>query len=997
MAEILVEFVPDFSKLETGVDQLVSSNTISKEMAALFTDAGKTIDQFGAKFAKLGEPAQKALKPAIDAAKKSIADLSTSGIKDLGELKKRVDGISKSFIDGFGEGVEQALKEAGVSMKQLNDEVTKNVNTDKSLKAELRQINEELAKMKLNGQGNSQQYAELSKKAGQYRDTIQDVNEEINRQASDTQKLDVAIRFVTGLASAYSVLQGVQALAGKDNEELQKTLLKVNAAMSILNGLQSIQNELKRKDNILTIAQTAAQKTYALVVGSSTGALKAFRIALASTGIGLLVLAIGALVANWDKIRTAMGGVSESQQDLIDNAEKLVETGEENLDLLDAQAETLKRQGVSEEEIVRMKIKQLELNKKAQLDLLETRRLTLESQREAQARSFSITKTIIDIITIPVTALSKLIGLITGQKLPTLGDIIGTKLFDPNEVDAEFNELEKKIKLETTQIQGEIDGLYNGLDDKRKQSAEKAAADRAKLDKEEFERRTALINKVLENEIAQIKLKLVEVEKGSRDELELRKKLSQAQLRLELTNDKLSSDQQRLLIAESFKERRDLTDQFNAENKKKALEDQASLIAAELAALNISFEDKERLLVEQLEIERALQLNAVVNNKTKEKEINAKIDKEIFEQRKRIRDEAFAKEQADDERRGFIKKKKDEELAADPSAEFDERREAIERLRNDEQKGFIDERINNQKQLQDKLVDLNGYAAKAEDINNRAFVAQSNREKELTALTKDEQEKRKEIFLHNLDFIVGVTNDLTSAFRSFQEVMNANEDERIQSQKDNLQRLREGNAITEKEFLARMKNIEKAERETKQRQAERDKSLAVFEAVINGANAVIKAFAQGGPVLAAVTAALVAAQIAAIVARPIPKFGKGTKSAPKGFAEVGETGTEIIQMGDKYFVAEHPQVIWMKGGERVYNPEETKDILTPQANMTVINNTNGVSHEKSIDYKKMAKELGDEIAKHPRLINNIDADGYSLHIIEGLNKSTYLNKRFTFK
>jgi len=65
--------------------------------------------------------------------------------------------------------------------------------------------------------------------------------------------------------------------------------------------------------------------------------------------------------------------------------------------------------------------------------------------------------------------------------------------------------------------------------------------------------------------------------------------------------------------------------------------------------------------------------------------------------------------------------------------------------------------------------------------------------------------------------------------------------------------------------------------------------------------------------------------------------------------------------------------------------------------MTVINNTNGVSKESKVDYDKMAKKIGEEIAKHPRLINNIDADGYSLYIQEGLNKSKYLNKRFTFK
>src|SRR5688572_7035122 len=109
MAEILVEFVPDFSKLENGVDELVSKGTISKEIGALFNDASKSIDQFSSKFSAglskipkdMADAVQKGLKPAVGQAKKDIETLSKSGIKDLGELKKRVEGITNSFTKGF--------------------------------------------------------------------------------------------------------------------------------------------------------------------------------------------------------------------------------------------------------------------------------------------------------------------------------------------------------------------------------------------------------------------------------------------------------------------------------------------------------------------------------------------------------------------------------------------------------------------------------------------------------------------------------------------------------------------------------------------------------------------------------------------------------------------------------------------------------------------------------------------------------------------------------
>jgi len=55
----------------------------------------------------------------------------------------------------------------------------------------------------------------------------------------------------------------------------------------------------------------------------------------------------------------------------------------------------------------------------------------------------------------------------------------------------------------------------------------------------------------------------------------------------------------------------------------------------------------------------------------------------------------------------------------------------------------------------------------------------------------------------------------------------------------------------------------------------------------------------GGPppfnaVLAAISAALAGAQLAAIVATPIPKFAKGTKKAKGGLSMVGEKGTELM-------------------------------------------------------------------------------------------------------
>ena len=50
----------------------------------------------------------------------------------------------------------------------------------------------------------------------------------------------------------------------------------------------------------------ATQKAYTFVMGTSTGAMKAFKLALIGTGIGALVVGVGLLIANFDKVKKAV-------------------------------------------------------------------------------------------------------------------------------------------------------------------------------------------------------------------------------------------------------------------------------------------------------------------------------------------------------------------------------------------------------------------------------------------------------------------------------------------------------------------------------------------------------------------------------------------------------------------------------------------------------------------------------------------------------------------
>jgi hypothetical protein len=111
---------------------------------------------------------------------------------------------------------------------------------------------------------------------------------------------------VQGITAGFQIAQGAAALFGSENEDLQKSLLKVQGAMALATGVQQVANLLNKDSILITQGQAAAQALYATAVGASTGAMKAFRIALLATGIGAAIAAVGLLIAKWDELTAAV-------------------------------------------------------------------------------------------------------------------------------------------------------------------------------------------------------------------------------------------------------------------------------------------------------------------------------------------------------------------------------------------------------------------------------------------------------------------------------------------------------------------------------------------------------------------------------------------------------------------------------------------------------------------------------------------------------------------
>ena len=215
-----------------------------------------------------------------------------------------------------------------------------------SSKAKLRQYKEEatglaivLATLKSEGKQGTQTFKDIEKqfeatkkKAGQLSDLISDVNQEIKSIGSDTRGIDNVVRGATLMANGFQLVAGVQALLGVENKKLTEGLLKLNGIMAVTQSIQQIGNELTREDSVVKIAATKATALYNLVVDGSTGLLKLFRLALAGIGIGLVIIAIVELVRNWDKLKEAIFGSTQSLEDFRKKQDEIRSANKQSFD-----------------------------------------------------------------------------------------------------------------------------------------------------------------------------------------------------------------------------------------------------------------------------------------------------------------------------------------------------------------------------------------------------------------------------------------------------------------------------------------------------------------------------------------------------------------------------------------------------------------------------------------------------------------------------------------
>lgn len=181
------------------------------------------------------------------------------------------------------------------------------VNASKNFKAQLREANKEAQETAIIFGATSKAAIDAAKKVALMKEEIADVKDTIDALHPEA-KLNAVTGAVQGIAGGFAAAEGAMALFGTQSEEVQKQLMKVQGALALSQGINSVLSMGDAFKNLkIVVAQSAiAQGLYNVVVGASTGLMKILRIAIASTGVGALIVGIGLLVANFEKVKTTM-------------------------------------------------------------------------------------------------------------------------------------------------------------------------------------------------------------------------------------------------------------------------------------------------------------------------------------------------------------------------------------------------------------------------------------------------------------------------------------------------------------------------------------------------------------------------------------------------------------------------------------------------------------------------------------------------------------------
>ena len=231
----------------------------------------------------------------------------------------------------------------------------------KELRQQLKQLKDTL----LSTEEGTKQYNDALQQAANIQHTLKEQMEEVNASAMDFGQIaGNVVKGTGGIVAGFQAAQATMNLFGIENETVIKSLQKMQSLMAITQAIPAIDDGVK------------AFKRLGLAIKGATVGMSGLKKALISTGIGAAVVAVGALVANFDKLKAAITGTNDEleEQKKLQMDEHLKKINDELSKRLSIEEQIRKAGGQDDVTIAEERVKSIEKEIKKKEELIKANR-----------------------------------------------------------------------------------------------------------------------------------------------------------------------------------------------------------------------------------------------------------------------------------------------------------------------------------------------------------------------------------------------------------------------------------------------------------------------------------------------------------------------------------------------------------------------------------------------------------------------------------------------
>lgn len=915
--------------------------------------------------------AQLQLRELTDLSKKyeqEMKALQKAEQEDLEYIKERVKAgeaeaaslaKNEEYYRGIRKEKQAQINATKKSIEAINKEVKAYKmaeNGGKKLALQLREMREQLMKMEDAGDATSQAYIDLSVAAAKLQDQLADTQERIRILSSDTLALDAAMSAGSGLSGAFNTATSALAVFGGEAEELEKAFYKVQAVLSVINGLQEIQNTLNKESAINVAISTKMSNLHAVAMareavaaGKATAAQKLLNFVMKLNPFGVILTAITAIVGILTAFSGELEGVGRKIRALFDGVagffSKTYEANRKAQLAMEEYERTATRVGrkLNALDIIHKQhlhgIEQEEQNalnaaKKRHATSLETSQVELKYLKQ---RRLEIAKYTNDAITANNEEIRSAKAAVDAQRAALQRAKGLTKQTEAREKlsDAErtyYDLVQKGLDLENERRQAD-----QAVIDKEQQIADERISLRRQTEQALIDAMRDGEEKELRQLNASYEQQLIEAGKGTA-----------------LYN---------ALIAKKAKEEADIKKRYNAQ----ALTEYAEALRIEMEGDQFNYDKK----IAYYQQDAVARMAALDKNKMSEEEYAnevASIQQDLNRKLKTIQEQRTSEtiqelQRAVEQQNAILNNPRT--IGAGKTNALEARFEAEKKLFDQQEKEarlLYDNGTISYQDYQDKLLEI----------------SKARIEAEITL----EQEKATAIS----DTLNKIMDNVSQAADMMFEALNIN----VQKQLDALDKFYTTDADeaarnADKKYLTE-KQYEKKKAELTLKQQKLNKASSLFQIGIQTAMAIMNAMATAPWPVSIIQAALAgtmgAAQLAIAAAKPLPQYAKGRNGGPGEYALVGEKGPELMYVPEGASIVPNSK-LGMPGAWAAYGvPELPNGDAINYASLAGI----------SLDYDKLGKAVAENLPKSESVIVNVDRGGVA--VTRGRNTRTYLNTKY---